>query len=97
MKIHQILKKLLRKYNKCFTESEQKFPNPKSFETSNFYGLPKIYKSQIIKAAINFQNTKVVEVREPSDLKIRLIVAGPNCPTKRLFFGCSSKTIFKTC
>ena len=42
------MKKLLHKYNKCFTESEQKFLNEKSFETSNFYGLPKIHKSKVI-------------------------------------------------
>ena len=41
-KIHKKLKKLLNKYNKCFTESEQKFLNGKSFKTSNFYGLRKI-------------------------------------------------------
>ena len=38
MKIHKNLRKLLHKYNKCFTESEQKFLNEKSFKTSNFYG-----------------------------------------------------------
>ena len=40
MKIHKNLKKLLRKHNECFTESERKFKNEKSFETSNFYGGP---------------------------------------------------------
>ena len=98
MKIHKNLKKLLHKYNKCFTESEQKFLNEKFFETSNFYGLPKIHKSNIIDAAIHSQNTEVVEVREPSDLKLRPLVGGPNCPTRRLsFFGYFSKAMFKTC
>ena len=86
MKIHKILRKLLHKYNKCFTESEQKFLNEKSFETSNFYGLPKIHKSKVIEAAIHFQNTEVVEVREPRDLKLRPIVGGPNYPTRRLSY-----------
>ena len=81
MKIHKNLKKLLHIYNKCFTESEQKFPNEKSFETSNFYGLP---KSKAIKAAIHSQNTEVVEVREPRDLKLRPIAREPNCQTRRL-------------
>ena len=53
MKIHKNLKKLLHKYNKCFTESEQKLLNEKSFETSNFYGLPKIHKSKV-----NFKPSK---------------------------------------
>ena len=59
MKIHKKLKKLLPKYNKCFTESEQKFLNEKSFETSNFYDLPKIHKSKVIEAAIYSQNTEM--------------------------------------
>ena len=48
MKIYKNLKKCLHKYKKCFTESEQKFLNEKSFETNNIYGLPKIHKSKII-------------------------------------------------
>ena len=47
MKIHKKLKKFSNKYIKCFTESEQKFPTEKSFEISNFYGLPKIRKSKV--------------------------------------------------
>ena len=86
MKIHKNLKKLLHKYNKCFTESEQKFLNERSFETSNFYGLPKIHKSKVIEAAMHSQNTEVVEVREPHDLKLRPIVRGPICPTRRRIY-----------
>ena len=86
MKIRKNLKKLLHKYNKFFTESEQKFLNEKSFETSNFYGLPKIDKSRVIEAPINSQDTEVVEDREPRDLKLRPIVGGPNCPTRRLSY-----------
>ena len=48
MKIHKNLKIFLQKHSKCFTESEPKFLNEKSFETSNFYGLPKICKSKFI-------------------------------------------------
>ena len=50
MKLYKDLKKLLHKYKKCFTESEQKFLNEKSFETNNIYGLPKIHKSKVIEA-----------------------------------------------
>ena len=38
MEIQKNLKKLLQKYNTCFTESDQNFLNEKSFETSNFFG-----------------------------------------------------------
>ena len=86
MKIYKNLETLLHKYNKCFIESEQKFMNEKSFETSNFYGLPKIHKSKVINAAIHSQNTQVVEVPEPNDLKFRPLVGGPNCPTRRLSY-----------
>ena len=86
MKIRKNLKKLLHKYNKFFTESEQKFLNEKSLETSNFYGLPKIDKSKVIEAPIHSQDTEVVEDREPRDLKLRTIVGGPNCPTRRLSY-----------
>ena len=82
MKIHKNLKKLLHKYNKCFTEPEQKLLNEKSFETRNFYGLPKIHKFKVIEAAIHSQNTEVVEVRESRNLKLRPIVGSPNCPTR---------------
>ena len=65
-------------------ESEQKYRNEKSSETSNFYGLPKIQKSKVIEAAIHSQNIEAVEVRETMDLKFRPIVDGPNCSTRRV-------------
>ena len=84
MKVNKNLNKHLKKYDKCFTESDQKFLREKFSETSNFYNLPKIRKSKVIETAIHPQNTEVVEVREPSELKLRPIVGGPNCPTRRL-------------
>ena len=86
MKIYKNLKKLLHKYKKCFTESEQKFLNEKSFEINIIYGLPKICKSKVMEAPIHSQNKQVVEVRERSDLKLRPIAGGPNCPTRRLSY-----------
>ena len=75
MKIHKNLKKLLHRYNKCFTESEQKFLNEKSFETSNFYGLPKIHNSKVLEAAIHSQNTEAVDqIVQQEDLVISSIL-----------------------
>ena len=54
----------------CFKEPEQKFLNDKHHEISNFYGLPKIYKSMVIESAINIQNSKIVEIFEPNDLQL---------------------------
>ena len=50
--------------------------NDKSFETSNFYSLPKNQKSKVIEATIHSHNTEVVEVRELRNLKLRPIVGG---------------------
>ena len=55
-----------------------------SFTTSNFYGLPKVQKSKIIQETIQVQNSGYIKIYEPSDLTLRPIVAGPNCPTRRL-------------
>ena len=54
------------------------------YNTSNFYGLPKIHRSQLITNAIKEQNSEVVSINETQDLKIRPIVGGPKCPTRKL-------------
>ena len=68
----------------CFTEPEWKFLNDKHQEVSNFYGLPKIHKSMIIETAIKTQNSKIFEIFEPNDLKLKPVVGGPKCPTRKL-------------
>ena len=85
IKIHKILKKLLHKHN-SFTESKQKFLNEFFFETSNFYGLPKIHTSTVTEAAIHSQNTEVVQIWESHNLKLRTIASRSNCSTRRLYF-----------
>ena len=69
-KIQSDLLKFLKKYKMCFKEPEQKFLNDKHHKISNFYGLPKIYKSMVIESAINIQNSKIVEIFEPNDLQL---------------------------
>ena len=51
---------------------------------SQFYGLPKIHKSQAIINQCEHINSSCVEVEDVNDLKIRPIVAGPSCLTHRL-------------
>ena len=51
------------------------------YNTSNFYGLPKIHKSKLIQNAMKEQQKEYLHILEPSDLKLRPIVAGPICPT----------------
>ena len=36
---------------------------------NNFYGTSKIHKSMVIESAINTQNSKIIEIFEPNDLK----------------------------
>ena len=67
-----------------FIKEEQDFLTKFSFSTINFYGLPKVHKSKIIQEAIQVQNSEYVKIYEPPDLTLRPIVAGPNCPTRRL-------------
>ena len=80
-KIQSKLLRFLRQYKTCFTE---KFLNVKHHEVSNFCGLPKINKSKIIESVINTQNSEIIEIFKPNDLKLRPIVGGLNCQAKKI-------------
>ena len=90
MKIHKNLKKLLHKYNKCLTESEQKFLGENLSKLVIFMACLKV-----IEAVIHSQNTGVVEVQKPSNLKLRPIVGGSSCSTRRLSYFLD--TLLKPC
>ena len=83
-KVFKDLEKFIAKFSNCLSKEEQDFLTKFSFSTSNFYGLPKVHKSKIIQEAIQVQNSEYVKIYEPRDLTLRPIVAGPNCPTRRL-------------
>ena len=51
------------------------------YNTSNFYGLPKIHKFKLIQNAMKEQQKENLHILEPSDLKLRPVLAGPICPT----------------
>ena len=68
----------------CFTEPEWKFLNDMHHEVSNFYGLPKAHKSMVIESAINTQNSQIIEIFLPNDLKLGPIVDSPKCTTRKL-------------
>ena len=78
------LGKVIKKHKKCLTKEEQDYLLNFEFKTSNFYGLPKIHKSELIKREIQLQNSEYIQCLRPPDLKFRPIVAGPACPTHRL-------------
>ena len=71
------LKRLTEKFKNELTQQEIKYLTNFSFKTSNFYGLPKIHKSKLIKAAIENQNNECIQLLEPADLKLRPITIGP--------------------
>ena len=77
-------KKLLNKQKSIFTDKDFKYWNETDYNTSNFYGLPKINKSQLITTAIKEQNSEVVSINELQDLMVRPIVGGSKCPTRKL-------------
>ena len=71
-KIESNLLRFLRQFKMCFTKPEWKFLNDKHHELSKFYGLPKIRKSKmIVESTINTQNSEIIEIFEPNDLKLR--------------------------
>ena len=76
--------KLLRNSTANVTEKESDYLTKFETKTSQFYGLPKIHKSQQIKDAVTQQNSMCVNLKCPEDLTFRPIVAGPACPTHRL-------------
>ena len=83
-KVFQDLEKLVAKFSNCLLKEEQYVLTRFSFSKGNFYGLPNVHKSKIIQEAIQVQNSEYIKIYEPSDLTLRPIVAGPNCPTRRL-------------
>ncbi|KAL5012387.1 hypothetical protein ScPMuIL_010938 [Solemya velum] len=78
------IKKFLKKHHESFTNNEIDYLTNFEGKTSNFYGLPKIHKSKEIQDAIKQQHTIYVQVKNPTDLKLRPIIAGPQSPTQRL-------------
>ena len=38
----------------------------------------------VIESAINTQNSEIIEMFEPNDLKLRPIIGGPKCTTRKL-------------
>ena len=78
------IKALITRYKPLLTDSEYKYLSHNYFETRNFYGRPKIRKSETLHKAIKEQNKELITISEPKDLKLRPIAGGPKCPTRRL-------------
>ena len=83
-KVMKGIAKIIEKYKDNLTKKEKEYLTSFSYNTSNFYGLPKIHKSKLIQNAIKEQQKEYVHIIESSDLKLRPIVAGPICPRRPL-------------
>ena len=84
---YSIMKKIENfaiKYSKMLTKQETKYLTDFSYKSSQFYGLPKIHKSEKIKTAIKQQNNQLINLNFPDDLPFRPIIGSPLCPTNRL-------------
>ena len=76
--------KFLKKYKDLLTEKEFDYLTNFEMKLSNFYGLPKVHKSDKIKSACEQCNSNYVQVENVDDLALRPIVAGAACQTHRL-------------
>ena len=65
------------------TLKERKYITNFNFTTANFYGNPKIHKSQTIKAAVNTMDGPYIHI-QTDDIKFRGITGCPNSPTSKL-------------
>ena len=88
------LKSLITRYKPSFTDSIHKYLTHNKFETSNFYGLPKIHKLEVLQKVIKEQTKELFTISGQRDLKLKPmkrgpkrlkpIKGGPKCPTIRL-------------
>ena len=82
----QKLEKIITDYGDKLTIKEKSYLLKFKAKTSNFYGLPKIHKSQIINDKCKNSESTYICIECPDDLKIRPIVAGPTCETHRISY-----------
>lgn len=76
--------KLVDKYKDILTEKEKNYLLQFESKESNFYGLPKVHKSAQIASKCKEHSTPNIEISNVTDLKLRPIIAGPECLTHRL-------------
>ena len=78
------VKSFVRKYQTCLTSKEKRAILNFDYKGSNFYGLPKIHKSQLIKEGLKFVQGDVLNLNSPIDLSLRIILGGKFNPTVNL-------------
>ena len=83
-KVFKKLKEHIKKYESILTKKEIDYLINFKFSSSQFYCLPKVHKSEIIKNVMNTDSAEYIQVQSPDDLKGRPISGGPESPTQRL-------------
>ena len=76
--------KLIKKYSNCLTKKEIDYLTHFEKKESQFYGLPKVRKSKQISEKCKSVDSSYVEIKDVDYLKLRPIVAGPACQTRRI-------------
>ena len=95
---HAIMKKikaLITRHKASLTDSEYKYLSQNYFETSKFYGRPKMYKLKVLHKAIKEKNKELITISEPKDSKLSPIVGGQKSLTRN--FSNFVDLILKTC
>ena len=73
-----------KKYKNILTPDEKSYISNFEFKTANYYGLPKVHKSQSIKNLVSNTTECCVNLKNPEDLKFRGITSGIDSPTSHL-------------
>ena len=82
--IFKKLEDFVEQHKESVTEKEKEYITKFTFRNSNFYGLPKIHKSETIKDMFKENQESYIHMKHPKNLKLRPIIAGPSCETHRL-------------
>ena len=84
---HNVMLKVqsfVRKYSSALTSKEKRAILKFDYKGSNFYGLPKIHKSKLIKEKLKSTADECLNLKSPSDLSLRIILGGKFNPTVNL-------------
>ena len=83
-KVFKNLKEHVKKHESIVKKKDIDYLIKFRFTSSQFYCLPKLHKSEIIKNVINIENSEYIQVHCLYNVKGRPISGGPESPTQRL-------------
>ena len=83
-KVMEAILQLRDKFKGILTNREEDYRAKFNYQTSSFYGLPKIHQNRPTISSPSHSTTTYLKIGQPQDLKFRPIVGGPTCPTSHL-------------